>query len=333
VTVRLGDADGALTAPPVTLDFAYANDAANEAQVRDRQIHRRVARLYMARAMVDGLEANRAGDYAGARRILGGCRDSIRSQAGDDEELLALVAELDGKLESYGRAMDPLARKRTHYGYTTGMKGLSEADLARASQPAAGGVTVMVSHPALFSPVTRGLRALVPPAPDLFGDVAARLLAPSLPSLDLLSGQEERALVEETSRRNEGARIRFLFTPRRLEDNWFSHWHAGAGVAVVSMADWDGGFEVPPEAFVAFQLVQHGLRLLAAPGFDPRALLHDETRGCFFDLCQTREDIEIKLQTGHLCPDCYHGLIRGQVPLDRVQSLLEVIRTLASLRS
>src|SRR6185369_4389238 len=154
-----------------------------------------------------------------------------------------------------------------------------------AAAPAAQGeLAVVLANVDLLAPVERALRALAPAASDLFGGVTPVVIALP-PSAARLTAADEQTLTGAAARASRDAGMRIVFTPRRLNDNWFSHWHAGLRVAVVSMADWDGVFAVRPEAFVAYQLLQHGLRLLCA-GFAPEELLHDETRGCFFDFCK-----------------------------------------------
>lgn len=69
---------------------------------------------------------------------------------------------------------------------------------------------------------------------------------------------------------------------------------------------------------------------LVAPAHDPARLMHPEARGCLFDLCETRRDIETKLQAGHLCLACAHSLEAAGVALPRVLRLVEAIQFLAT---
>lgn len=59
------------------------------------------------------------------------------------------------------------------------------------------------------------------------------------------------------------------------------------------------------------------------------AIAHEETRGCLFDFCGLRSDIEIKLQTMDLCPSCERGLGGFRIDLDAVKGLCEAVRELA----
>ena len=97
----------------------------------------------------------------------------------------------------------------------------------------------------------------------------------------------------------------------------------------MSLADWESAFQVSPLAFVAYEIAHHGLRALA-PDFDPVPLAHEDTRGCLFDFCATRADIEVKLQAADLCPSCRSALETAGLPLDRLLDLAETLRSLAT---
>ena len=85
---------------------------------------------------------------------------------------------------------------------------------------------------------------------------------------------------------------------------------------------------MPAEAFVAYEVIQHGLRLLG-PAWAPDELAHMETRGCLFDFCAHRCDVDIKLQAADFCPSCHSALAAAGLPMARLQRLAEVVRTLA----
>jgi hypothetical protein len=178
----------------------------------------------------------------------------------------------------------------------------------------------------LLEPVFAHLAAADPETfRDLALDPAHVHGSESGPPLDPL---EEMYVLDAALQRAAPAGVYVLFASRRLSDNWFSHWHESRKAAFVSLADWDGGYAVPVEAFVAYELVLHGLRTLGL-AWSPEQLTHADTRGCLFDFCRNREDIEIKLQAADLCPSCRDALERGGVLMNRLHGLLEVIRTLA----
>jgi hypothetical protein len=166
--------------------------------------------------------------------------------------------------------------------------------------------------------------------PDLLGDLAQDVA--NLPAHEVaqpLAAIEEQQLLDDILPGALPAAVRVLFTTRRFSDNWFSHWHEGRQAAIVSLADWNGGFGVPVEAFVAYQVIQHGLRTLG-PGWSPERLAHAETRGCLFDFCAHRSDVEIKLQAADFCPSCRASLAAAGLPLDRLLRLASVVGTLAA---
>jgi len=74
--VALTDADGVFAAggagetDPVRLAWTYADHQANDAQPRDGDVDRAVARLFAARARQEAVRRNRAGDFEGARTLL-----------------------------------------------------------------------------------------------------------------------------------------------------------------------------------------------------------------------------------------------------------------------
>jgi hypothetical protein len=85
---------------------------------------------------------------------------------------------------------------------------------------------------------------------------------------------------------------------------------------------------LPDTAFVAFEIVLHGLRRY--PDYDPEGLFHEETRGCLFDLCRAKRTIDAKLGAGAVCDACRTALEASGGPVARVEALGEAIRGLAA---
>ena len=96
VVVGLGDRDRVfeLAAPvaPVSLAWQYADHAANDAQPRDVEVDRVIARLFTERAKQEAVRLNREGRYEDARHALEGVRKRIRAYAGSDPMLRGLDA-------------------------------------------------------------------------------------------------------------------------------------------------------------------------------------------------------------------------------------------------
>ena len=93
--MALTDRDGAFAgaggAEPVRLSWAYADDAANDAQPRDREVDRAVARLFAARARQEAVRRNREGDFAAPAGSWTGPPGGSRAYAGDDPDLRSLL--------------------------------------------------------------------------------------------------------------------------------------------------------------------------------------------------------------------------------------------------
>jgi Ca-activated chloride channel homolog len=119
--VAVTDRDGVFVAgeagevDPVRLVWTYADDRANDAQVRDPEVDRAVARLFAARARQEAVRRNRMGDFEGARRVLDGTADRIRSYAGSDPETSALVDALTRERATFSAPMPERSLKQAHF--------------------------------------------------------------------------------------------------------------------------------------------------------------------------------------------------------------------------
>ena len=123
--------------------------------------------------------------------------------------------------------------------------------------------------------------------------------------------------------------VHVVFTTAALFDDWFSHWHEGFRAAVVSMPGPGTARTVDPRAFVAYELVQHGLRLSAPRG--PRSGRRTRSPAAASSTsARTGRASKLKLLTTELCPSCEAALAAAGIPMDRLRRLLEVIRTLAA---
>ncbi len=100
------------------------------------------------------------------------------------------------------------------------------------------------------------------------------------------------------------------------------------GVAVVSSCDFARTTGLPLSAFIAYELIFHGLRT-QSPRYDPLALAHDVNRGCLFDLCVDKAEIAVKLQAGHVCAGCITALGALAIDGQRVERLWSAVQTLA----
>ena len=111
--VGLLGGEGLPCTPAVPLRWTYASDAANDAQPRDLEVDRRVARLQAERARAEALEHNRAGRYADARHGLVMMARSIRSLAAEDAAMLSVADELSADVPALAEApLSPIELKQ-----------------------------------------------------------------------------------------------------------------------------------------------------------------------------------------------------------------------------
>ena len=94
---------GSWTGSSARLAWEYADDRANDAQPRDREVDRLVAGIFAARCRQRAVELNRHGDYGAAAEALTATAKKIRGYASGDPELKAIVDGLLHEAEAFGR--------------------------------------------------------------------------------------------------------------------------------------------------------------------------------------------------------------------------------------
>jgi Ca-activated chloride channel family protein len=99
----------------VALSWEYADGKANDLQPRDVDVDRAVARVFAARARQEATAFNRRGDFRGAMAALTDVAKRIRSYAGQDPEMRALVAELETGVREVASPMAEGARKQMFF--------------------------------------------------------------------------------------------------------------------------------------------------------------------------------------------------------------------------
>jgi Ca-activated chloride channel family protein len=125
--VALTDRDGAFAqgtggTDPIRLTWTYADDRANDAQPRDRDVDRAVARLYAARARQEAVRRNRDGDFVHARQALTSTAERIRSYAGTDAEMRGLIDALEGDGQVFSAPMAERSLKQAHFASANTMR-------------------------------------------------------------------------------------------------------------------------------------------------------------------------------------------------------------------
>ncbi len=119
--IALTDRDGVFAAggsgetEPVRLTWTYADDRANDAQSRDREVDRAVARLFAARARQEAVQLNRGGDFTHARRAMTATAERIAAYAGSDPELRELLTGLERDATVFAAPMAEPSRKQMHF--------------------------------------------------------------------------------------------------------------------------------------------------------------------------------------------------------------------------
>jgi hypothetical protein len=118
IIVRALDGTGAFDAAGVRdarLTWTWADNAANDAQPREFDVDRAVARQFAARARQEAVARNRNGDFEGARKVVKGVARRIREYAGRDVVMRALLHELESEAEQFHRPMAPALLKELHF--------------------------------------------------------------------------------------------------------------------------------------------------------------------------------------------------------------------------
>ena len=192
---------------------------------------------------------------------------------------------------------------------------------------------LFTSSAALIVPVDRACRALRQPGFDI-ADVLQVTGRGGDPRRghgagSLLSPEDEQRMTHAL--REQAPGLAFLIVAEEFEDRWFSHWHEHERVAVVSTAGFVDMTGLPVEAFIAYELLLHGLRARSAR-YDPHALFHETSRGCLFDFCRDKPEIAVKLQLGHICDECVRALADVDIDPARLLTQWQAVQDLAHPR-
>ena len=133
--LSLADRDGVLADATGRLSWEYADDAANDAQSRDHEVDRVIARVFVARAQREAVRLNRARDYDAARKTLEATARRIRTYAGRDPELRSIVDELMHEVERFRHEMPERVRKEAYARSAYAMQSRAADGAARRSNP------------------------------------------------------------------------------------------------------------------------------------------------------------------------------------------------------
>lgn len=302
------------------------------------EVLRAATRFDAAAARMTGLELNRDEKYEEARRSLLEASHRVKGLSEGDPEILELVRDLDKESILLGESMDALKRKESYFGYKRAS--IDRVLLGSGVRRQDFGRVIAILSP---DPTIRQLLKDTMDGP--IGEVSNRALTtkaiplePQLPQLAnarQLTWEEERVLVKSARSLLGMSVISILFVEQKLCDNWFSHWHEEEEMAVASLANWESFTTAPRAAFVGYEILLHGLRGFV--GWDPEKVMHRVSRGCPFDFCETKSDIDQKLHVFELCAHCCETMDEQEIPLKEVQEFVrairEVVETARKLRS
>lgn len=126
----------------------------------------------------------------------------------------------------------------------------------------------------------------------------------------------------------------FLLTKSPNEMNWYAadnpqHMRDGFGHA----GDFDWVTTAPSSVICAHYIFKAILNaLVSEAGREWQLLMHSEPRGCFYDFCPEKRQLNLKLRTADICGDClsvFHSLGISDALLRQVISMMELQRKLA----
>jgi Ca-activated chloride channel family protein len=119
----------------VSLSWEYADGKTNDMQERDAEVDRAVARVFAARARQEASNLNRVGNYPAAQAALASVAKRIRSYAGRDPQMRALIDELERDSAWVAAPAPAAALKEMHFkGYTAARMRQADGKAFRRSQ-------------------------------------------------------------------------------------------------------------------------------------------------------------------------------------------------------
>lgn len=106
-----------------------------------------------------------------------------------------------------------------------------------------------------------------------------------------------------------------LLTDYGNERNWFSSWEpSGKFNFFVQTSMWDTFIEAESCYPIIYELATIPLGLATCKNLQElEEMAHQTPRGCAFDFCQNKSDVQLKLRTGDICPDCREQLVHKNI--------------------
>lgn len=120
--LSLSARDEAADGSSASVSWSYAESRMNDTQERDAEVDRAVASIFASRARQEATALNRAGNFPAAQAALAGVAKRIRTYAGRDAAMRALIAELERDSQELAAPMAPAAAKQMHFAAYASLK-------------------------------------------------------------------------------------------------------------------------------------------------------------------------------------------------------------------
>ena len=103
-----------------------------------------------------------------------------------------------------------------------------------------------------------------------------------------------------------------LFTDHENTRRFFSAWDPTGDLNFfIRTSDWEIYIESDPSYPIIYELASIPLAIAAFDSMEEAEKWgHQEPRGCVFDYCRKKADVQLRLRTADICPDCRDLLIR-----------------------
>jgi len=327
VFVSATDRNEALTATRVEHCFLHALDVENDVQPRQQDVARAVAAVQAARAQREALFLNRRGSLDDAENLLKAYSAKIAARAGGDAELGRIAEQLSHDSRRVSEPMEPLISKAMYSMSISSMKSRSrDSSSMRAHRR---------RHFALVSTTEAHTQAAGTALASLQASLVAlgmdgRSMQIDVGTLGLtspLGHVQEYGLLRKALANQREQGIAIVLTPYSLRDNWFSHQHRALRAALVSTHTAERFSDVNLAAFIAYETLLHVLQL-KSPAYDLDLILHEEERGCLFELCREHHRLAYKLDAMGLCPACRTRLDAWHIDAASVDAASAVVAEL-----
>lgn len=116
-------------------------------------------------------------------------------------------------------------------------------------------------------------------------------------------------------------------TGRPNENNWYAaHDEGDYRTGFIHVDDFSWATSAPSSVVNAHFVLKGVLNALIA-GFDPAGaqIWHDQPRGCLFDFCEEKTDLNLKLRTADICGDCMEILREVRASDSLIQQVIEIM--------